>query len=119
MAMSKKSTTEEHSSVAETIEAAPGIEPGNISEVVAVQSTTEETPAEADKTSAPNALDAKPEDPPVRAAKPDTPIAQTLTAGAGAHTPPDPDMFDKDGRPKTVSGESVSDAKASDDGEGK
>lgn len=64
-----------------------------------VQSTTTTTPAEADKTSVPNALDAKPEDPPVRAARPDTPIAQTLAAGAGAHTPPDPDEFGPDGRP--------------------
>jgi len=66
----------------------------------AVQSTTTETPAEADKSSLPNAMDAKPDDPPVRAATPDTPIAQTLAAGAGAHTPPDADEFDPDGRPK-------------------
>jgi hypothetical protein len=65
-----------------------------------VQSTTDVTPAEADKTSLPNAMDAKPEDPPVRAAKPDTPIAQTLAAGAGAHTPPDPKEFDEAGRPR-------------------
>jgi hypothetical protein len=64
-----------------------------------VQSTTTKTPAEADKTSANTALDAKSEDPPVRAGKPDTPIAQTLAAGAGAHTPPDPDVFGPDGRP--------------------
>jgi hypothetical protein len=66
-----------------------------------VQSTTEATPAEADKTSMPNAMDAKPEEPPVRAAKPDTPIAQTLAAGAGEHTPPDPKMF-RPGRPRGV-----------------
>jgi hypothetical protein len=73
-------------------ESEPGVTP-------AVQSTTTETPAEADKSSLPNALDAKPEDPPVRASKPDTPIAQTLAAGAGAHTPPDPDVYGPDGRP--------------------
>jgi len=69
-----------------------------------VQSTTEATPAKADEESIPNAMDAKPEDPPVRAAKPDTPIAQTLAAGAGAHTPPDPDEFGPDGRPKGEEG---------------
>jgi hypothetical protein len=68
-----------------------------------VQSTTEATPAKADETSTPNALDAKPEDPPVRAARPDTPIAQTLSAGAGEHTPPDPKQFDKEGRPRPAS----------------
>ncbi len=67
---------------------------------VGVQSITVVMPAEADKTSLPNALDAKPEDPPVRAARPDTPIAQTLAAGAGEHTPPDPAEFDPQGRPK-------------------
>jgi hypothetical protein len=67
-----------------------------------VQSTTDATPAEADKSSLPNAMDAKPEQPPVRAAKPDTPIAQTLVAGAGEHTPPDPKVFRPDGRPRGV-----------------
>ena len=87
---------------AERVEkAGDGIEPGISHSAPAVQSTTEETPAEADKTSMPNAMDAKPEDPPVRASKPDTPIAQTLAAGAGEHTPPDPDEFGPDGRPLT------------------
>jgi hypothetical protein len=67
--------------------------------VPAVQSITESTPAEADKSPLPNAMDAKPEDPPVRASKPDTPIAQVLAAGAGAHTPPDPEEYDPEGRP--------------------
>jgi hypothetical protein len=80
--------------------AAKGIVEGEVTGVAVVQSTTEETPAEADKTSAPTALDAKPEQPPVRAAKPDTAIAQTLAAGAGAHQPADPDMFNPDGRVK-------------------
>lgn len=80
------------------------IEEGESHAAPTVQSTTEATPAEADKTSLPNAMDAKPEDPPVRAAKPDTPIAQTLSAGAGEHTPPDPKMFDSAGRPRDVSG---------------
>lgn len=94
---------DEAQSVEETIKKAPGIEPGNVTASAVVQSTTEKTPAEADKSSLPNAMDAKPEDPPVRASKPDTPIAQTLTAGAGEHTPPDPDEFDKEGRPREVS----------------
>jgi hypothetical protein len=117
MADSKaKRDSEAVHTVEETIANAPGIEPGNVAMAATVQSTTEETPAEQDKTSAPNALDAKNEDPPVRTSSPDTTIAQTLTAGAGAHTPPDPDMYDSEGRPKSVTGESVS---SSDDGEGK
>ncbi len=67
---------------------------------VGVQSITVVMPAEADKTSVPNSLDAKSEEPPVRAARPDSPIAQTLAAGAGEHTPPDPAEFDSAGRPK-------------------
>jgi hypothetical protein len=98
--------------VEETIENAPGIEPGNVAMAASVQSTTEVTPAEQDKTSAPNALDAKNEDPPVRTSKPDTPIAQTLTAGAGAHTPPDPNEYDPMGRPrKAGEGSSAEDEK--------
>jgi hypothetical protein len=93
-------------SVAETIDDADGIDPGNVGgPSAAVQSTTEETPAEADKSSLPNAMDAKPIDPPVRSALPDIPIAQTLAAGAGEHTPPDPDQFDKEGRPKITADE--------------
>jgi len=94
-----ESKAKEYESVEETIAAAKGVDPGNITTSSVVQSTTKVTPAEADKTSLPNAMDAKPEDPPVRASKPDTPIAQTLVAGAGEHTPPDPDEFDSEGRP--------------------
>src|SRR5688500_14293916 len=83
----------ENASVEKTISGAKGIDAGNIAAAPVVQSTTESTPAEADKSSLPNALDAKPDDPPVRAAKPDTPIAQTLVAGAGEHMPPDPKEF--------------------------
>ena len=64
-----------------------------------VQSTTEEMPAEADKSPLPNANDAKVDDPPVRSGKPDVPIAQVLAAGAGEHTPPDPKEYGPDGRP--------------------
>lgn len=76
------------------------INEGDVIGVPVVASTTEATPAEADKSSLPNAMDAKPEQPPVRASKPDTAIAQTLAAGAGAHTPPDPDEYDPAGRPR-------------------
>jgi len=86
--------------VADTIANAPGIDPGNIVSSPVVQSTTEETPAEADESSLPNAMDAKVNDPPVRSGRPDIPIAQTLAAGAGEHTPPDPDEFDSEGRPR-------------------
>lgn len=54
---------------------------------------------EADKSSAPNALDAEPHDPPIRTAAPDHGI-RTLAIGAGAHEPPDPDGWDTDGRAK-------------------
>ena len=70
------------------------------SEGTVVQSTTEATPADADKSSLPNAMDAEGEQPPVRTQHPDTPIAQTLAAGAGEHTPPDPEKFDPEGRPR-------------------
>jgi hypothetical protein len=82
--------------------------------------TTTVTPAEADKTSASNALDAKPNDPPVRTNRPDVPIAGSLAAGAGQHHPRiidqtnaegvevDKDGFDRDGRfqgvPSTAKG---------------
>ena len=80
---------------------------------VGVQSVTESMPAEADKESIPNAMDAESEHPPVRAAKPDTPIAQVLAAGAGRHQPPDPDEYDVFGRPVSVSGgPSVNEARA-------
>ena len=90
----------ESTSVEETIENTQGLEPGAEGAVAPVQSTTEETPAEADESSYPGPMDAKPEQPPVRAAKPDTPIAQVMTGGAGEHTPPDSDEFDSEGRPK-------------------
>lgn len=98
-------TTGESESVEKTIENAPGITPGNVKAQAVVQSTTEETPSEADKTPAPNVINTENEQPPVRTSKPDTPIAQTLTAGAGEHTPPDPEVYDKEGRPREVSGE--------------
>lgn len=97
---------EESGSVEETIEKAKGIDPGSLLASPPVQSTTEVTPSKADETSAPGpyAGDDAPklEDPPVRAAHPDTPIAQSLAAGAGAHTPPDPDEFAPSGRPREV-----------------
>jgi len=111
--MARKRTTEhtESTSVEETIENASGLEPGAEGAVAPVQSTTDETPREADETSAPNVVSTEIEAPPVSTAKPDVPIAQVLTAGAGEHTPPDPDEFDPEGRPRregvTASDESV------------
>ena len=67
---------------------------------VGVESITEVVPSEADATSAPNKVNTEHERPPVATARPDVPIAQTLAAGAGEHTPPDPAKFDKDGRPR-------------------
>ena len=104
MAESKKSA--EASSVEETIANAKGIEPGAVRQVQTVQSTTEVMPSKADESSAPGPYQGddapKAEEPPVRAAKPDTPIAQTLTEGAGAHTPPDPKEFAPSGRPREI-----------------
>lgn len=97
---------EESGSVEETIKKAKDIDPGAELGVAPVQSTTKATPSAADESSAPGPYrgpDApKPEDPPVRAAKPDTPIAQALAAGAGEHTPPDPDEFAPSGRPREI-----------------
>ncbi len=80
-----------------------------------VQSTTTETPAEADKSSAPNANDAKTEDPPVRTSRPDVDIAQTLAAGAGEHRPPDPDVYDPQGRMYGVTAPAKDEAPKADD----
>lgn len=63
-----------------------------------VQSTTTATPSPADETSMPNHLNTENEQPPVRSSRPDVPLAQTLVAGAGEHTPPDPDVWGPDGR---------------------
>ncbi len=110
--------TEEATTVEEVIENAPGIEPGAEGAVAPVQSTTEETPSAADGTSAPGPYQGddapKIEDPPVRTGRPDTPIAQVLTAGAGAHTPPDPDEFDKEGRPRRDETEAMTTASGDD-----
>jgi hypothetical protein len=65
-----------------------------------VQSTTDSTPTPASETPMPNAVETDPEAPPIHTGKPDVPIAQTLAAGAGEHTPPDPDEFDEAGRPR-------------------
>ena len=94
----------ESSSVEETIANAPGIDPGNVSASAVVQSTTEETPRPGDETPMPNTLETEPAAP-VSTQEPDVPIAQTLAAGAGEHTPPDPEVFDKEGRPRSVTGE--------------
>lgn len=59
---------------------------------------TEETPANADKTSNPVDNDAKSNQPPVRTNRPDVPIAQTLAAGAGAHEPETDPNIGADGR---------------------
>lgn len=113
----RRATTEKHesSSVEETIENAPGIEPGAEGGVAPVQSTTDETPREADETSAPNVTSTEIEAPPVSTTKPDVPIAQVLTAGAGEHTPPDPDEYDKEGRPRREDVEASEPAPSDDD----
>ena len=75
------------------------IKKGEVMGAPVVASTTEATPHPADETSLPNALVTDPEQgAPVRTARPDVPIAQTLAAGAGEHVPPDPEKFGPDGR---------------------
>lgn len=81
-----------------------GIKEGEVVGAPLVQSTTEATPSPADETSMPNHLNTENEQPPVRTSSPDTAIAQTLAAGAGEHTPPDPKVYDSMGRPRAVSG---------------
>lgn len=112
----KKTSGSEAQGVAETIKNAKGIDPGQVSETSSVQSTTEQMPSKADESSAPGPYSGEGapdvEDPPVRAAHPDTPVAQTLTAGAGEHTPPDPAEFGPDGRPIRVSETAAKDEKS-------
>lgn len=60
---------------------------------------TAEPKREADKTSSPVPNDAKLEDPPVRTTRADVPIAVSMATGAGQHNPPDPELYDDDGRP--------------------
>jgi hypothetical protein len=97
---------EDAPSVEEAIEKNKDLEAGAVIAPAGVQSTTEVKPSEADESPAPGPYRGdgapKPDEPPVRAAKPDTPIAQTLAAGAGEHTPPDPEEFAPSGRPREV-----------------
>lgn len=68
---------------------------------VAVTSITETVPSEADSTSAPNMLPEDVNRPPVSTNEPQTPIAQTLVAGAGAPQPPEgplPEDWEPDGK---------------------
>jgi hypothetical protein len=76
------------------------ISEGDVVRAPVVQSTTEATPTEASKTPMPNVVETQQEAPPIHTGRPDVPIAQSLAAGAGKHTPPDPDEFDEAGRPK-------------------
>lgn len=86
-----------------------GIEEAPDQGVPVVQSITHEVHNPEDETSMPNVLGTDPEDPPLHTARPDVPIAQTLAAGAGEHTPPDPKEFDAEGRPRSVTGVSLAD----------
>lgn len=55
---------------------------------------------EADKSPYPVQEQPPVERPPYATGRPDVPIVQSAVLGAGAHTPPDPDQFHPDGRPK-------------------
>ncbi len=54
---------------------------------------------QADQSSYPVANDADVHDPPLRSPRPDTPLIHRLATGAGAHQPPDPDLYSPEGRP--------------------
>ena len=62
---------------------------------------TKEPSHPADKTSAPNVVKTKVNNPPWNTGRPDEPVLQSAVLGAGAHEPPDPDEFDAEGRPYT------------------
>ena len=88
-----------------------GIDDGPAGGPSGVQSTTESLPAASpgSKEIGPSPPDTEHEAPPLHTSRPDVPIAQTLVAGAGEHTPPDPKEFDSEGRPRSVSGVSQAD----------
>jgi hypothetical protein len=52
----------------------------------------------ADQTSVPGPEYPPAERPPVSTTRPDEPIVTSLVTGAGAHEPPDPDVYDEMGR---------------------
>jgi hypothetical protein len=56
----------------------------------------------ADRTSLPGPEYPPLERPPVSTTRPDREILRSLVTGAGAHTPPDPDKYDAEGRPRDV-----------------
>lgn len=58
----------------------------------------------ADRTPYPVAEQPPHERPPFSTARPDVPIVSSAVKGAGAHTPPPPDQFLPDGRPRGLSG---------------
>jgi hypothetical protein len=90
--------------MAEAKESKKGIMEADSTVPAGVQSITESLPAAspASKDVGPSAPDKESEAPPLHTARPDVPIAQVLAAGAGEHTPPDPKVFDSEGRPKEI-----------------
>lgn len=85
-----------------------GIVEGEVHAPPIVQSTTEVVSNEGSKTSVNNKLETEAA-PPLSTNEPNVPIAHSLAAGAGEHTPPDPKEFDSQGRPRDVSGISQED----------
>ena len=57
---------------------------------------------EADKSPYPVQEQPPIERPPFATGRPDVPIVQSAVTGAGEHTPPDPEEFDAQGRPRNV-----------------
>lgn len=84
-----------------------GIEP-NADAAAAAPTVTHEVPHPADGTSAPGPYEGLSADrPPVSTTDPDTPIAQSLAAGAGAHTPADNEAAQLERNAMRRDGESV------------
>lgn len=52
----------------------------------------------ADQTSVPGPVFPPMERPPVSTTRPDEPVLKSLVTGAGAHVPPDPELYDEMGR---------------------
>ena len=117
--MADKKTTDPRSTDAATVEDAPqgvGISPQQVdpqpkrsdADLKADMTNPEDADKgalkdpehEADQTSYPVGEMAPPERPPVATGRPDVEIIQSLVTGAGAHMPPDPDLYDAMGRPR-------------------
>lgn len=103
MAQKKDSASQDEAQVQDDRQDPREVKGGGVNDerVVATTQVTVEPVAQADESSYPNAADAKLDDQPLRSTQsPDDNLAAALTEGAGKHVPPDPALYDVDGRPK-------------------